>query len=196
MTQFSIVAGKLPQDSLSSKIVRLWLFIEVFITLISFILLIFLPETAEILLFIIFFAIVITIIAGIFIFLRYRSLEIVKNKYRYLNEQTILLNKISNLKNKLLIVEQALTSNQSNENLEIERNLQKIHKDYIENGLRGAKLVYGNIPGVGPKLKDKLKLNRINSAADIGPHIQNLGGFGSSKVTGIIKLEGIGFISA
>jgi endonuclease YncB( thermonuclease family) len=187
MTQFSIVAGKLPQDSLSSQIVRLWLFIEVFITLISFILFILLPETAEILLFIVFFAIVITIIAGIFIFLRYRSLKIVKNKHTYLNEQTKLLNKISNIKNKLLIVEQALTSNQLNENLEIERNLQKIHKDYIENGLRGAKLVYGNIPGVGPKLKDKLKLNRINSAADIGPHIQNLEGFGRSKVQALLS---------
>jgi DNA-binding helix-hairpin-helix protein with protein kinase domain len=66
-----------------------------------------------------------------------------------------------------------LAENQAHEDNEIETSLQKLENEYIENGLNNARIDEANIPGVGPKLKEKLTANRIRSAADVVIHIQN-----------------------
>ena len=191
MTRTDIFDGKLSYDLLSSRIFRIWLITEILLTLICFILLFFLPESGGGLLILIIIAIVLTLVVGLFLFFRYRSLEIVKNKHTYLSEKTKLLNKVANKKNELANVEQAIATNQTKEYQEIESNLQKIQNEYIENGLKAAKIEGGNISGVGPKLREKLKENRINSAADIGLHIQNLEGFGNAKVQALMNWKGV-----
>jgi endonuclease YncB( thermonuclease family) len=187
MSKSTLFDGGQSYDSTSSRVVRIWLGIELFLTLISLILLFYLPETAGGLLLIIFCAIVLTLGTGGFLSFRYNSLPEVKNKRTFLSEKTKLQNKITKTKLELAKVEQALASNQINENQEIERSLQKIHKEYFEYGLRAAKIESGNIPGVGPKLREKLIYNKITSAADIGTHIQNLEGFGGAKVQALMN---------
>lgn len=154
MSKSTIFDGRHSYDLTSSRVERLWLGLELFLTLISLILLFSLPETARGLLLIIFCAFILTLGAGVFLFIRYNSLTEVHNKRTFLSEKTRLLNKVSNTKMGLAKVEQALATNQTNENQEIERSLQKIHREYFENGLRAAKIESGNIPGVGPKLKE------------------------------------------
>jgi len=187
MSKSTLFDGEQSYDSTSSRLVRIWLGIELFLTLISLILLFYLPETAGGLLLIIFCAFVLTLGAGGFLFFRYNSLPEVKNKRTFLSEKTKLQNKITKTKLELAKVQQALACNQINENQEIERSLQKIHKEYFEYGLRAAKIESGNIPGVGPKLREKLIYNKITSAADIGTHIQNLEGFGDAKVQALMR---------
>jgi micrococcal nuclease len=177
---------KLSYDLNSSRVVRLWLALEIILTLICLMLFFSLPKTAGGLFFVICSAFVLTIGAALILFIRYNLLPIVKNKQSYLTDRTKLLNKISTTKMELGKVEQSLATNQTNESQEIERALQKIHKDYIESGLRAAKIENSNIQGVGPKLKEKLKTNGIISAADIGLHIQNLEGFGTAKVQALM----------
>jgi endonuclease YncB( thermonuclease family) len=187
MSKSTLFDGRQSFDLTSSRVVRLWLGLEILLTLISFILVFFLPKTAGGLLLVIFCASVITLGACGFLFIRYNSLPEVKNKRTFLSEKNRLLTKVTKTKMELAKVEQALATNQTNENQEIEKSLQKIHREYFENGLRAAKIDSGNIPGVGSKLKEKLKYNRITSAADIGTHIQNLEGFGDAKVQALMR---------
>ena len=157
MSKGTMFDGGQSFDSISSRLIRVWLGVEALLTVISIILLFFLPGTAGGLLIIIFIAIILTLGVGGFLYIRYSSLAVVKNKRTYLAEQTRLLNKVSKITMELEKTEHELATNLTNENLEIERELQKIHKEYISNGLRAVKIDSGTIPGVGPKLKEKLK---------------------------------------
>ncbi len=187
MSKSTLSTGRQSYDLTSNRVLKFWLELELFLTLIAFIQLLFLPETAGGLLMVICCAVILTLGVGLFQFIRYGSLPEVKNKRTYLSEKTKLKNKVTKTKMELGKVEQALATNQTKENQEIERSLQKIHEEYFENGLRAAKIESGNIPGVGPKLKEKLKYNRIVSAADIGTHIGNLEGFGSAKAQALMR---------
>ncbi len=187
MSKGTMFEGGQSFDSTASRLIRLWLGIEALLTLISSILLFFLPATAGALLLVIFLAILFTLGAGGFLFLRYRSLAVVKNKRSYLSEQTRLLNKVSKTRTELGKIGLALAASLADENQEIERALQKIHKEYISTGLKAARIDSAKIPGIGPKFKEKLLSNRIHSAADIGLHLQNLEGFGKSKVQALIS---------
>ena len=101
MSKGTMFDGGQSFDSISSRVIRSWLGLEALLTLISIILLFFLPGTAGGLLIIIFFAILLTLGAGGFLFVRYSSLAVVKNKRTYLSEKTRLLNKVSKIKMEL-----------------------------------------------------------------------------------------------
>jgi micrococcal nuclease len=177
----------LQADAFTSRVIKYWLALELLLTVISIILMIFLPETAGVFFGVVLCAIFITLIVGTFFFFRYSRLNDVKNKRVYLAEKEKLVNKIIKIKTELSNVEQALADNRAHEDQEIESNLHKLEKEYIENGLRNSKIDNASIPGVGPKLKEKLKANRIRSAADVGIHIQNLEGFGNAKVQALVN---------
>jgi competence protein ComEC len=179
--------SKMSLDSTASRVAKLWILIEIVLTVISLILLFPLPETTAALLLVILLAIILTLVIGAFLYLRYSFLPAVKEKRSIVNEKTKLQNKISNNKSKLDEIDRALNSNQASEQKEIETALQKIHEEYIANGLRAEKIEGGNVPGVGPKLKEKLKANRINNAADVGTHIQAIDGFGEAKVQALLN---------
>jgi micrococcal nuclease len=174
-------------DAFTSRIIRYWLILELFLTFISIIVIFFLPKTAGLFFSIVLCAIFITLSVGIFLFFHYSRLDDVRNKRVYLTEKEKLVNKIIKIKSDLSNVEHALTENQAHEDQEIETNLHKLENEYIKNGLNNARIDDANIPGVGLKLKEKLKANRIRSAADVGIHIQNLEGFGNVKVQALVN---------
>jgi len=180
----SIIQNK--TDVTSSKVVKIWLGVEVILTLVSVILIQFLPKTAVILFLTVTLAIILTACAGTFLYLRYQKNPEVKQKSKYTSDKVRLQGKLTKLKSDLERTEKSLTENKTNEVKEIENSLHKIHMEFVKSGLRAAKIDSANIPGVGPKLKEKLKANRIYSAADIGAHIQNLEGFGKGKVQALM----------
>ncbi|OGN82242.1 MAG: hypothetical protein A2X24_11680 [Chloroflexi bacterium GWB2_54_36] len=187
MPKNAIFNGGLSYDLTSSRLVRLWLGLELLLILISFILLFFMPEAAGWLFLVVFCAVLLTLGAGVFLFVRYSLIPVVKDKRTYITERSKILKKVSKTKTEISKIKKTLATNQINENQEIAKALQKIHKEYIETGLTGEKIETGNISGVGPKLKEKLKANGIISAADIGLNIQNLEGFGKAKVQALLN---------
>ncbi len=176
---------KLPLDLPAARVTRYWIGWEIILTFISLVLLISLPKTAPALLVIIVIAIIATLLTAAFLFLRYSFLPVVKEKKAIVNEKTKLANKIIKNQSKLAEIDRAIDSNQASEENEIEGALRKMHEEYIENGLRAEKIETADIPGVGPKLKERLKANRINTAADVGSHVQAIDGFGAAKVQAI-----------
>lgn len=170
MSQNSIFNDKLTRDLLAARVVKYWWVTELILTLASVILIFFLPKSAQAFFWFTFFAILISIGVGTFLFIKYSSLADVKNKRMYVSEKSKLVNKITKINGELANVDQALASNQVSDTQDIEGNLQRLEVEYIENGMKAARLEGGNIPGVGPKLKEKLKVNHIVSAADIGSY--------------------------
>ncbi len=187
MAQHSVLIRRHSVDILASRIIKYWLLLECLLTSISLILIFFLPKSAGGFFGVVTCAISITVMVGMLLFYRYDRLEDVKNKRVYRVEKVNLINKISKVKTELSVVEQALADNQAHEVQEIESNLQKLEKEHIETGLRQAKIDDANIPGVGPKLTERLTANRISSAADVGMHIHDLEGFGNAKVQALVN---------
>jgi micrococcal nuclease len=59
--------------------------------------------------------------------------------------------------------------------------LKTLQQNYIEQGLANAWIKEATIPGVGPKLKERLTRHGILSAAHVSPAISQLPGFGDAK---------------
>ncbi len=175
----------LPLDLPAARVTRYWIGCEIILTFISLVLLISLPKTAPALLVIIVIAIIATLLAAAFLFLRYSFVPVVKEKQTIVKEKIKLVNKINKNISKIDEIDRAISSNQASEEKEIETALRKIHEEYTENGLRAQKIESANIPGIGPKLKERLKANRINTAADVGTHVQAIDGFGAAKFQAI-----------
>ncbi len=64
---------------------------------------------------------------------------------------------------------------------ELQAALQMLQKKYIERSLASASLQEAAVPGVGPKLKERLAGYGIVSAAQVSNRIANLPGFGMAK---------------
>jgi hypothetical protein len=64
---------------------------------------------------------------------------------------------------------------------EIQSALSTLQRNYIETGLAAASLDQAAIPGVGPKLKERLSGYGVVSAAQVSDRIAQLSGFGEAK---------------
>lgn len=183
--------GRLIFDLISSKVVKIGLGLELLLTIICVLLLFFLPKSGGGLLIAITVAIFILITIGALLFLRYSKNSAYKDKKEYLIEKSKLKKNITANKAELNKIEKAVSDNLAREQSEIETLLHDIQSKFINAGLRDARIETANISGVGPKLKEKLRVNRITSAADVGFHITNLEGFGKAKVDSLLEWKSL-----
>jgi hypothetical protein len=64
---------------------------------------------------------------------------------------------------------------------EIQSTLEILQNNYIKTGLEANFIRDATIPGIGPKLKEKLSAYGIVSAAQVSDHVSNISGFGEAK---------------
>ena len=64
---------------------------------------------------------------------------------------------------------------------EIKRTIASLQNAYFALQLKQQPIDQAKIPGIGPKLKERLAAHRILTAYDVSPDIANLEGFGASK---------------
>ncbi len=156
-------------------------------------------------------AILTSILSLFILFLRYSSLHIVSSKRQVKKKIANLSSQSSNTKNTInhLLVQnkkiaeklesridgletasknrQIQLTNQYENTIETEKEklqstLQQKVNTHIFTQLRSAKLLDAKITGVGPKLKEKMMLFGINSAADVSNHVLvNVPGLGEVK---------------
>jgi micrococcal nuclease len=70
---------------------------------------------------------------------------------------------------------------------ELAKALESLQKAYIQKGLVNTPLNTAKIPGIGPKLKERLAAHRILTAADINSNISSIQGFGGAKSEALLS---------
>jgi hypothetical protein len=118
--------------------------------------------------------------------LRYQTLPIVREKkelerlvLRFQRNHRVEKNAIQECKKERDRLFQA-------EKHELSATLRTLQRDYVENGLARAFLKEAVIPGIGPKLKERLAGDGIISAAHVSNRIAGLPGFGESKCQALL----------
>jgi len=70
---------------------------------------------------------------------------------------------------------------------EIYKALKTLQQNYIEDGLAKASIQEADIPGVGPKLKERLAQAGLVNAAQVTDKVANISGFGEAKHQSLIN---------
>jgi len=173
------MSGAIFEDDSTRKVMRFLLLIQITATLMVFGLIIFefysLALAISFLTFIAFIAIV------VWLYIRYRNIPIVRQKSTL---KRILLRFQKSIETETNIIHAAQKEREEllqAEKAEIHIALGNLQKDHIENGLVSAAIKDAAIPGVGPKLKERLAEDGILNAAHITDKISGLPGFGEAK---------------
>lgn len=83
---------------------------------------------------------------------------------------------------------QQITQAKIAETAELTQALNKLREAYFNRGMQSARLIDGQIPGVGQKMKERLALVGILNAADVSPtRLSGISGFGEAKVASVIN---------
>jgi hypothetical protein len=172
-------------DPSSRKAMRFLLFLQITAMLLVIGLILFesysLALTISFLTFLVFIAIV------LWLYFRYQKIPLVREKaqlqQRLLNAQNKIRKEVNNIqsarKKREGLVQQ--------EKDEIQATLKKSQEDYLAHGLANSSLKHANIIGVGPKLKERLAVYGVVSAAQIGRGLSKIPGFGASKRQALLE---------
>jgi micrococcal nuclease len=115
------------------------------------------------------------------LYVRYRNLPIVREKSVLEERVTKFQNTIQTEGNVIVEATKKREELIQAEKHEIETALSNVQDAYIEYGLANAFLKDAPIPGIGPKLKERLGEHGILTAAQVNDEIPELPGFGEAK---------------
>jgi uncharacterized protein DUF3761 len=124
---------------------------------------------------------VVLLTISIWLYLRFGTFPVVREK-RSLQRTIIRLQ--SNIKtegNKIQMAGRERAELSKAEQIDVATALNKIQVEYIQTGLAATRVEQAKIPGVGPKLKERLADHRITTAADVNTNLASIEGFGDSK---------------
>lgn len=172
-------------DPSSRKVMRFLLFLQITAMIIVIGLILF--ESYSLALTISFLTLLIFIAIVLWLYFRYQKIPIVREKA---DLQKRLLNVQNKIRREVNIIQAARVKRESlfqEEKDEINSTLKKSQEEHIKNGLACSSLKHAAIPGIGPKLKERLALHGIVSAAHIGKKIYEIPGFGKSKQLTLIE---------
>lgn len=118
----------------------------------------------------------------LWLYLHYQKIPMVREK-RHLQKRALdLQRKIAAQGNIIQGATRKRTALFQDQHDEINIVLQHSQQAYIKNGLEGSQIKDAQIPGVGPKLKERLAEHRITNAAQIkNESLSKILGFGESK---------------
>jgi hypothetical protein len=172
-------------DPLSRKVTKSLLLLQlvamVIVVGLSLADLFFLALTISLLTFVIF------ILSIFWLHSRYRNIPIIREKREV---ERLVLKFQRNIHTEEKIIQRAISERArlfQAEKDEINTDLRTLQKNHFENGLANTLLRDSSIPGVGPKLKDRLTGYGIASAAQITERISELPGFGDAKHAALIN---------
>ena len=175
-------------DPSARKVMRFLLFLQVtaMLVVIGLILL----GSYPLALVISFLTLIVFIAALVWLYLRFQKIPIVREKAdvqkRLLNAQ----NRIRKEENKIQAARRKRESLYKEEQAEVNETLKKAQDAHIEKGLASSALKHANIPGLGPKLKERLAGYGVVSAAQVGRNLSRIPGFGQDKQQALMDWRG------
>ena len=171
-------------DPSSRKVMRSLLLLQITAMMIVIGLILFesysLALTISLLTFIVFIASV------LWLYLRYQKIPLVREKADVQQRLLTAQNKIRTEVNNIQSARRKRESLYQAEKDEMSATLKKSQEDYIANGLASSSLKHAAITGVGPKLKERLAVYGVVSAATIGNNLSRIPGFGQAKRQALI----------
>ena len=123
----------------------------------------------------------------VWLHIRFQKIPIVREKA---DVQKRLLNAQNKIRREMTLIQAARRKRESlyrEEQAEVKETLKKSQAAHIEKGLVNSSLRHANIPGVGPKLKERLAGYGVVSAAQIGKNLSRIPGFGLSKQQALME---------
>ena len=175
-------------DPSARKVMRFLLFLQVtaMLVVIGLILL----GSYPLALVISFLTLIVFIAALVWLYLRFQKIPIVREKAdvqkRLLNAQ----NRIRKEENNIQAARRKRESLYKEEQAEVNETLKKAQNAHIEKGLVDSSLKHANIPGLGPKLKERLAGYGVVSAAQVGRNLSRIPGFGLDKQQALMDWRG------
>ncbi len=122
----------------------------------------------------------------LWLYLRYRSTPVVREKHDLEQQILHLQNSIRAESNNILFAKQKRDGFFKAEQTEIDTTLLNLQQNYIQKGLASSYIKDATIPGVGPKLKERLVTYHIYSADHISDKISEIPGFGDAKCQALV----------
>jgi hypothetical protein len=117
----------------------------------------------------------------LWLYSRYRELPLVREK----RELERLLAKFQKgIQSETRLIQAAIRQREvlfQAEKDEIQKALQALQRNHMEDGLAAAQIGEATIPGIGPKLKERLATYGVTNAANVTEKIAQLPGFGEAK---------------
>lgn len=140
------------------------------------------------------FLLILTILFGLgvvgFAYLRYRGNPKVVEKRSLLQRKVMLEKGIGGEQKKIVDALQRRVAFTHAQRREVTNALQTVQRAYIEEGLRHTLVADADIPGVGPKLKERLIARGVISAADVSQAaISAVEGFGDVKIAAVLAWQ-------
>ena len=138
-----------------------------------------------------FLTFIVFIVIVLWLYFRYQKIPIVREKA---DLQKRLLNAENKIRKEVNLIQAARRKHESllqEEKDEINSTLKKSQEDYIANGLANTSLKHAAIVGVGPKLKERLAMYGVLSAAHIGNNISKIPRFDASKRKALIEWRSV-----
>ena len=174
------------KDDLSSrKVMRFLLVLQITAMLIVIGLILF--ESYSLALTISFLTLIVFIASVLWLYFRYQKIPLVREKADVQQRLLKAQNKIRSEVNNIQSARRKRESLFQAEKDETQATLKKSQEDYIANGLANSSLKHASILGVGPKLKERLAMYGIVSAAQIGKNISKVPRFGQAKQQALIE---------
>ena len=138
-----------------------------------------------------FLTFIVLVASVLWLYFRYQKIPLVKEKadvqQRLLKAQNKIQTEVNNIQSARRKREGLFQAEKD----EIQATLKKSQADHIANGLANSSLKHASIPGVGPKLKDRLAMYGIVSAAQIGKNISRIPRFGQAKQRALIEWRNV-----
>jgi len=134
-----------------------------------------------------FLTLIVFVATIVWLYLRYQKIPIVREKA---DVQKRLLNVQNRIRKEVDLIQAARKKRESlyrEEQAEVNETLKKAQATHIEKGLAGSALKHANIPGVGPKLKERLAGYGVVSAAQVGRNLSRIPGLGADKQQALME---------
>lgn len=138
-------------------------------------------------------SIVFLISAGVLVLLnfRYQAIPVVKEKRALTDRVKVVRSQIRAEDGLITKAGQIRGELATAERNELATALRTLQERYVRHGLTAARLEAARIPGVGPKLKERLAIHGIVSAADISQgRLAAIDGFGAARVQSALSWRG------
>jgi len=178
------------KDDLSSrKVMRFLLVLQITAMMIVIGLILF--ESYSLALTISFLTLIVFIASVLWLYFRYQKIPLVREKADVQQRLLKAQNKIRSEVNNIQSARRKRESLFQAEKDETQATLKKSQEDHIANGLANSSLKHASILGVGPKLKERLAMYGIVSAAQIGKNISKVPRFGQAKQRALIEWRNV-----
>jgi hypothetical protein len=123
----------------------------------------------------------------LWLYIRYRAYPIVQEKRKLSQQVSSLQAQIIAHTNNIQLTVQKREQLLRAEAEEMAAALQALQTSHIQSGLSNTHLSDANIPGIGPKLKERLASHGFTNAATINVHVSNIEGFGQAKSQAVLS---------